>query len=214
MNSPTRIPLLPRTHAHRLDSPGNAAPPLRIVAFGSSTTEGVGSSGQAHTYPAVMRGALLPAFPGGIVLVNHGVGGDNAVSMDARLEAVIAAEPDLVVWQTGSNDPLQQVPLETFEGLTRAGIQRLRATGADLVLVDQQYCRALEECPDFPRFLEALHRIAAEAEVPLFDRYRRMRDWCTAEFTRDTLSPDGLHMADPGYKLLGEAIAGWLLERI
>ncbi|WP_419730711.1 SGNH/GDSL hydrolase family protein [Lichenicola sp.] len=210
MNSLSRLPLLPRTHARHL---GPSAP-LRIVAFGSSTTEGSGSSGPAHTYPAVMQATLLPAFPGGIVLSNQGVGGDNAVSMDARLDAVLGAEPDLVVWQTGSNDPLQQVPLETFERLTRAGIRRLRATGSDLVLVDQQYCRALEECADFPPFLDALHRIAAEAGVPVFDRYRRMREWCTGDFTRDTLSPDGLHMADPGYALLGQAIAAWLLERV
>ena len=213
MHRPIETPLLTRTHARRLGSPDTDPAPLRIVAFGSSTTEGSGSSGPAHTYPAVMRDVLLPAFPSGIVLANQGVGGDNAMLMDARLEAVIAAEPDLVVWQTGSNDPLQQVPLETFERLTRSGIERLRATGADLVLVDQQYCRALEECPGFPPFLEALHRLASAAEVPLFDRYRQMRAWCEGEFTRDTLSPDGLHMADRGYALLGRAIAGWLLAR-
>lgn len=202
-------PILPRTHACRTHGH-----PLRLVAFGSSTTEGSGSSGPSHTYPAVMRAAMLSAFPGGIMLTNLGIGGDTAIDMDARLAHVIEAGPDLVIWQTGSNDPLQQVPLPTFERLTRQGLARLAGTGADLVLVDQQYCRALEECPDFPPFLPTLHQAASEAGLSVFPRYRRMRDWCDGiAFTRDTLSPDGLHMADPGYRLLGEALAVWLLER-
>ena len=201
--------ILPRTHARRA---GDA--PLRLVAFGSSTTEGSGSSGPGHTYPAVMRRAMLPWFGGGIVLFNLGIGGENADGMDRRLDTVIAAGPDLIVWQTGSNDPVQDVPLDRFERLTRTGIARLAATGADLVLMDQQYARNLEETPAFPAFRDRLHRIAAETGLAVFPRYERMRSWCDATpFTRDTLSPDGTHMTDPGYALLGEAVAGWLLER-
>lgn len=159
-----------------------------------------------------MARTLQDAFPAGIAMVNMGIGGENARDMDRRLDDVIAQSPDLVVWQTGSNDPLQDVPADEFERLTRSGIARLRATGADLVLVDQQYCRALEESPAFPACLEALHRVAADLSVPVFLRYQRMRDWCDGGgFTRDTLSPDGLHMADPGYALLGDALAAWLI---
>lgn len=202
-------PVLPRTRARR-----SGGAPLRVVAFGSSTTEGSGASSPAHSYPAAMRRAMLPHFAGGIVLANLGVGGENAVDMDRRLQDVIDQTPDLVLWQTGSNDPLQGVTVERFERLTRAGIARLAATEADLVLVEQQYCRTLEDSPGFPAFRAALHRIAAEAGLPLFPRYARMRDWCEeTRLTRDTLSPDGMHMTDEGYALLGEAVAAWLLER-
>lgn len=210
----TPPPVLPRTHANRVGSADGGPRPLRLVAFGSSTTEGSGSSGPSHTYPAVMRRTMLPQFPRGIMLANHGIGGDTALQMDARIGAVIDERPDLVVWQTGSNDPLQEVPLATFERLTRDGIDRLRATGTDLVLVDQQYCRALDECPTAPAFLDALHRIATDMDVPVFARHARMLEWCARlDLARDTLSPDGLHMADRGYALLGEALAAWLLDR-
>ena len=188
--------------------------PLRLVAFGSSTTEGFGASGPERGYPAIMRRVLLPHFPGGIALANHGVSGECAVEMDDRLGAVVAAEPDLVLWQTGSNDVTRPVPLDLFERLTRGGIARLAGTGADLVLMDQQYSRALEEAPAFPAYHDALHRLGAEAGVPVFPRYALMRAWCDGNaFTRDTLSPDGTHMADPGYALLGEAVADWMLAR-
>ncbi len=211
--SPDPVPL-PRTSVVRLHPPGPDRRALRLVAFGSSTTEGYGASGPECSYPAVLRRALLPYFPGGITLANHGVSGECAIEMDGRLDAVVAAEPDLLVWQTGSNDVTRPVPLDLFERLTRDGIARLARTGADLVLMDQQYSRALEEAPAFPAYRDALCRLGAEAGVAVFGRYALMRAWCDGRaFTRDTLSPDGTHMADPGYALLGEAVADWVIAR-
>ena len=205
---------LPRTRSVRTHPPGPGRRALRLVAFGSSTTEGYGASSAAHSYPAVMRRVLLPHFPGGIALSNHGVSGECAIEMDGRIGAVVAEEPDLVLWQTGSNDVIRPVPLELFERLTRDGIARLARTGADLVLMDQQYGRALEEAPGLPAYRDALHRLGAEAGVAVFGRYALMRAWCDGSaFTLDTLSPDGTHMADPGYALLGEAVADWVIAR-
>ena len=206
--------LLTRTRAVRTHPPGPGRRALRLVAFGSSTTEGFGASGPEHGYPAIMCSTLLPHFPGGIVLANQGISGESAIEMDGRLDAVVAAEPDLVLWQTGSNDVTRPVPLDLFERLTRRGLARLARTGADLVLVDQQYSRALEEASAFPAYRDALHRLGQEAGAAVFPRYALMLAWCDGvAFTRDTLSPDGTHMADPGYALLGEALAEWLVAR-
>lgn len=197
------------THAAR-----TAGRTLRITAFGSSTTEGSGASGPDATYPAVMRRALLPAFPGGVAVTNLGIGGESAIEMDARLDQVIRSEPHLILWQTGSNDLVRPVPLDQFERLTRRGRDRLAATGADLVLIDQQYSATLEACPALPAFLAAVQAIGDEAGVPVFPRYRTMRAWCEAgDFTIDSLSPDGMHMNDPGYARLGGSVADWVRDR-
>ena len=184
---------------------------LRVTAFGSSTTEGIGASSPDLGFAGVMQRTLRA---GGVEtsLCNCGVGGDNAVDLHARLDAVIADSPDLVLLQTGSNDPLQEVPLARFEQLTREDIARLQGgTGAEIVLIDQQYCRALEECPAFPDFLDCLGRIGTATGLAVFPRYRLMRAWCGRPgLDRDRLSPDGLHMGDHGYGLLGRALAGWL----
>ena len=187
--------------------------PLRITVFGSSTTEGIGASSREASFPAVMRRAMLHHIPR-IALRNRGIGGNNARDLHARLDAVIADAPDLVLFQTGSNDPLQEVKLDEFERLTREDLARLRAaTGADIALIDQQLCRMLEECAAFAPFLPALHRIGQDLGVPVFPRYRLMQAWCEVPgMDCDTLSPDGLHMADHGYALLGAALSGWLLS--
>ena len=191
--------------------------PWRVTAFGSSTTQGIGASSPEAGFAAVTRGEMLTRaaglLRGGVVLSNRGVGGNNALDLHDRLDAVIADRPDLVLFQTGSNDPLQEVPLDRFERFTRDDLDRLkRETDADIVLIDQQHCRVLEECAAFPRFLSGLHRLGQEAGIPVFPRYRLMQSWCDLPGqSRDSLSPDGLHMGDHGYALLGAALAGWLL---
>ncbi len=204
----------PESHLSRTLACRGTRRMLRLVAFGSSTTAGVGASAPGRTYPAVLRDCLLPGFAGGVALANLGIGGDSCLEMDRRLDAVLAAEPDLVIWQTGSNDVARPVPFDRFAALTRRGLRRLAAAGADLVLMDQQYSTALEACGALPDYRRALHRLGAEAGVPVFPRYDLMRGWCArGRFTIEALSPDGTHMADAGYRALGEAMASWLQAR-
>ncbi|MBE7620469.1 SGNH/GDSL hydrolase family protein [Komagataeibacter sp. FXV2] len=186
---------------------------VRIALFGSSTIEGVGASTPAHALPAIMHAVLAPFAPGGVEVIGHGVGGDDAEAMHARVGGMLADRPDLIVWQTGSNDPLKGDDVGAFIARTRDDLAQMRASGADVVLMDQQYCPALETCPAFPAFREAVHHIAQQDHVPLFTRYVRMKSWC-AELGLEpvALSPDGLHLNDRGYRLLGEALAAWLIE--
>src|SRR4029434_11053146 len=78
---------------------------LVIVAIGSSSTQGVGASDQAHTYPALLAEALQHRWPRlAVTVVNKGVGGGTADQMLARFtQDVLPYQPQLVIWQTGSN---------------------------------------------------------------------------------------------------------------
>ena len=61
--------------------------------------------------------------------------------MARRLPAVIAEHPDLIIWQTGSNDPLRDVPLDRFVQETIAGVQAIRAAHIDVMLMGPQLCQ-------------------------------------------------------------------------
>ncbi|MBE7213215.1 MAG: SGNH/GDSL hydrolase family protein [Gluconacetobacter diazotrophicus] len=188
---------------------------LRLAAFGSSTTAGYGASDPAHSYPEVLRALLSPRMPNGIALFSHGISGESCEEMAGRVGAVLDDRPDLVIWQTGSNDAARPVPLDRFVALTAAGLDRFAAADLDLVLMDQQYSDALEAVPDLPRYRDALHRLAAVRGVPLFPRYAIMRGWCEhGRFDRTALSPDGTHMTDAGYAALAAAVADWLCARL
>jgi len=189
---------------------------LHIVAFGSSSTEGVGASSPAAAYPSQLRAYLGGRLGGNVEVLNAGVGGEDADDMARRLPKIIAAKPDLVVWQTGSNDPLRGVPVERFASETRAGVLAMRQAGIDVVLVNQQYCPALEAHDDFPAFRTALMQIGTELGVPVVDRYGLMRRWLSeGAIKRDALlSADNLHMTDGGYAMLAKAIGEEILAAV
>ncbi len=187
-----------------------ASLPLRVVAFGSSSTEGVGTSSPAASYPSQLERELTALVPGARADVrNRGIGGQDADDMIARLPDILAERPDLVIWQTGSNDPLRGVPLERFEAETRAGIAAMRQAGADVILMEPQLCRRLATQSDADQFRDAVRRIGAEMNVPVIRRYDLMRAWLDKGVLTPAqmLSSDGLHMADAGYALLAKEVA-------
>lgn len=189
---------------------------LRIVAFGSSSTEGVGASGPEATYPARLAAFLRARLPVPVEVVNAGIGGEDADDMARRIPAVLALAPDLVIWQTGSNDPLRDVPLARFDHLTRAGITEMRAAGADVMLMEQQDCAVLRAHPHSLAYRDALREIAAEMQVPLVRRYDLMHAWLAEGLLTHAqlLYTDGLHMTDGGYAQLARAVGEQILGLI
>jgi acyl-CoA thioesterase-1 len=191
--------------------------PVRIIAFGSSSTEGVGATSLAASYPARLLVDLIAALPSRqhIVVLNRGIGGEDADDMARRLPTVIAERPDLIIWQTGSNDPLRSLPLDRFVQETIAGIQQIRVAHIDLMLMEPQLCRELDGQSTSVRYRDALRAIGVGMDVPVIRRYAMMREWLASGVLTPTqmLSPDGLHMADGGYAKLAEAVAADILHR-
>ncbi len=200
--------------------PSNALDPraaaLTIVAFGSSSTEGVGASSPAHTYPALLQKELRAALPKvAVKVVNRGIGGEDVDDMMRRLPAIIAEHPDLIVWQTGSNDPLRGVPLKRFLDKTRAGVAAIRKAGIALMLMEAQDCPAIRAVAGSLEYRDSLRALAAELDVPLIRRYDLMHQWVAEGKTAAEaamMSGDDLHMNDDGYKLLAHAVAKAILK--
>ncbi|GBR02476.1 SGNH/GDSL hydrolase family protein [Acetobacter oeni] len=201
------------THFPHLTRLLSAGEPVRICLFGSSTTEGVGASTPEHGFAPVFERTFAPYAPGGLTVINRGIGGNGAREMHDRLRQVLDDKADLVIWQGGTNDAWQDVPVSYFIDTTRDDLGALRRNGSDLAMIGPQWCKMMEDCPAFPPFRDATPALAIEMGIPFFDRYRHMKSWC-AEYsiTREDLSPDDLHMQDFGYKLLGEAVARWIVD--
>ncbi len=189
--------------------------PLTIVAIGSSSTAGAGASSPAASYPSRLAVDLRQRFPGhDITVINRGINGEETDQMMARFDTgVIAEHPQLVLWQVGTNSVLRDRPLDAHAKKLREGIDRLKASGADVVLIDVQFTPAVIAKSETPAMVEQIARMAKDNNVDLFRRYAVMRDWSAVQHLAfDTFtSPDALHMNDWGYgclaKLLGVAIA-------
>jgi lysophospholipase L1-like esterase len=189
--------------------------PVVIVAFGSSSTQGWGSSSPDFAYPNRLLAQLKRQYPtADITVLNRGKGGDDAPEMMKRLQAaVLDASPDLVIWQLGTNAVLRGFDPAETEQQVEEGIARIQAAGSDVVLVDPQYSPRVNERPENAgRMVNLLHRVARLRHVGIFPRFEVMRDWHeTQELPVETfVIADGLHMNDWGYacfaQLLGDDI--------
>ncbi len=187
---------------------------LTVVAFGSSSTLGVGASSPDRSYPAQLQALLARRFPGREVRVpNKGVGRETLADNLARLERdVLAAAPDLVVWQGGTNDAIRGVPPETVRRQLLEGLARLRAAGVDVVVAGTQPSLAPEREAALLRTDAAMAGAAREAGVPVLPRHGLMLHWLrSGRFAPgEVLGPDGLHMTDASYRCLAERIADLL----
>ena len=188
---------------------------LVIVAIGSSSTAGAHASSPAATYPARLAVELKARFPGrDITVFNRGVNGEVTDDMMARFATdVIAAHPQLVLWQVGTNSVLRDNPLKPHSVELRHGIEELKATGADVVLIDPQYAPKVLAKSEAQAMVEQISLTAKEENVDLFRRFAVMRDWHEVQHHgfEVFVAPDELHMNDWGYacwaKLIGAAIA-------
>jgi lysophospholipase L1-like esterase len=189
--------------------------PVTIIAFGSSSTQGWGSTSPEFTYPNRLAAQLHRRYPSAdITVINRGKGGDDAPEMIKRLQGeVIDAHPDLVIWQVGTNAVLRDLdPVETAK-VVSDGVARIQAAGADLVLVDPQYSpRVTERAQSASQMVRLLGKVAAIRHVGLFPRFEVMREWHEEQAipVDKFVIADGLHMNDWGYacfaQLLGDDI--------
>ena len=218
----SRVPCLPpRGGAKSMGSLPHVAAklasgePVVIIAFGSSSTQGYGTTSPQFTYPNRLARQLHRQYPtADITVLNRGKGGEDAPEMMKRLQTeVIDMKPDLVIWQVGTNAVLRNLdPAETALQV-EDGVARIQAAGADLVLVDPQYSpRVTERAESASRMIRLLDKVAELRHVGIFPRFEVMREWHEQQALPidSFVIGDGLHMNDWGYacfaQLLGDDI--------
>lgn len=202
----------PLTH---LSQKISGAEPITVVAIGSSSTAGAGASTPAASYPSRLEVELKTLFPrNAVTVINRGVNGEEVPDMLKRFDqAVVAPKPDLVLWQLGTNSVIRGHSSTGHDEMIRAGLRKIRATGADIVLIDPQYAPKVIAKPEAGKMVDLIAAMAKSENVDLFRRFAVMKRWYDVEHMSfdKFVSPDGLHMNDWSYgcmaKMLGQAIA-------
>jgi lysophospholipase L1-like esterase len=150
-----------------------------------------------------------------VVVINSGINGQDAEEMLARLQrSVLAARPDLVLWQVGTNAVLDSYPVARESALIRRGMRRLLAAGIDVVLMDPQYAPRVIRKPAAARLVELLGKLGRDASVGVFRHFAIMRHWNADQKLPFPafVSDDGLHMNDWGYSCTARLLARAILE--
>jgi lysophospholipase L1-like esterase len=195
-----------------------AGDPVTIVAIGSSSTAGAGASSPAASYPSRLQADLSAEFPRSkIVVVNRGVGGEETKDMLRRFDtAVIAAHPDLVLWQLGTNSVIRDHPVIDHGAWIRDGINQIKLEGSDIILIDPQFAPKVIVKPEAERMVDLIEQTAKLEGVDLFHRYALMRRWHDVDRLafEAFVSPDGLHMNDWSYACVAKSLAAAITEAV
>jgi len=184
-----------------------------VVAIGSSSTEGVGATDPGRAYPARLAAEMQARHGLAVTVLNKGVGGEVTTDMLRRFKQdVLAHQPALVIWQTGSNTALRGVDPAEHRWAVAEGLRVLTAEGIDVVLMNLQHAPRVVESPVHAEVVAQMQRQADRAGAGLFRRFEIMRAWHEAGIGFDeTLTNDGVHMNDWSYgcvaKLLADALA-------
>jgi len=185
--------------------------PVTIVAMGSSSTQGVGASVPAESYPSRLEEELKDRFPAAeIRVLNRGVGGQDVPEELARLDRdVIAENPDLVIWQVGTNAVLRRDDITADEQLIRRGVALLKEDGIDIVLMDLQFAPRVLARPAWVEMERVIGEIAHRNHVGLFRRFEIMQEWDHTQQLAPAamIGSDGLHMTDASYSCLASQLA-------
>ena len=193
-----------------------AGDPLKVIAIGSSSTAGAGASSPAASYPSRLQVELAQLFPRNLItVINRGVNGEEAREMVARFDAnVISEKPDLVIWQVGTNAVLRDQPLTPAGALIHDGLGRLKASGADVVLIDPQFAPSVLAKIDVDNMVDLIATTAKIENVDLFRRFALMRHWRqVVNMPYEVfLSADELHMNDWSYGCIAKLLAGAIAD--
>ena len=142
---------------------------------------------------------------------------DRSGNARAVRSRVFAANPDLVLWQVGSNSVLLGRPIAPTGSLINEGLRRLKVAGSDVVLIDPQYAPkviAKHDEHDVDLMVALTSTASREMHIDLFQRFALMRYWHLTKSLPFSafLSKDELHMNDWSYGCFAKLLAGAIAE--
>ncbi len=133
--------------------------------LGDSLTAGFGLP-QEDAFPARLEAALRAEGHAWRV-IDAGVSGDTSAGGLARLDWVLADEPEVVIVELGANDGLRGLPTDQMEGNLDAILTRILESGPTVMLAGMR--APANFGPDYEAAFSAVYeRLAAKHRVPFY----------------------------------------------
>lgn len=191
--------------------------PVKIVCLGDSITGAYYHSGGLRAYPELLELVLRRTLPKAQVTVfNAGMSGETTVNGLARLDRdVISRQPDLVTVMFGMNDVVK-VPIDEFRRNLLEICNRVRQSGAELLLCTQNSVTDTEPRPGskLAVYTEVIRELGRNERIPVVDvhaRFEAIRAQDPLAWTR--LASDEIHPNFDGHRLIATLIAQAIAER-
>lgn len=181
---------------------------LRILAFGAAPGR-VSRRATSGGYTAVIEAMLENAIKGiDVIMINRGVSGELAANAAQRMKNEVALEqPDLVLWQVGTNDALAYVPADEFALTVKDQIDWLKAHHVDVVLVGLQFAKEMLRDAHYVEIRETLRKVAAQENVIVIRFFEAMQIIDQASSSGREPVADEFARDEAGYNCLAQYVA-------
>ena len=179
---------------------------LRILAMGAAPGR-VGVRGGGYT--ALIEAILERALKGiDVIVINRGVSGELAADAASRMRNEVALdEPDLVLWQVGTNDALAYVPVDEFAAVVKEQIEWLKQHKVDVVLVGLQFADQMVRDTHYIEVRETLRKLAARENVIIIRRFEAMELINHAAGVEPAPAAEEFERSEFGYNCLAQYVA-------
>ena len=138
----------------KADSSRSESPRKKIGFVGTSLTAGLGLDA-GNAFPAMIQ-RKIDSAGFSYDVVNAGVSGETTNGLLSRLDGLLGDPFDVVVLESGANDGLRGVPVETVKQDLQTALDRIKTArpSARVVLVQ------MEALPNYgPQYTRAFHNI-------------------------------------------------------
>lgn len=191
---------------------------LTILTLGGAATQGGPALGSEFTYPSRLAARLTEAVPGLTVkIVVRAVPRQSAAELELKLDAdLVAAKPALVIWGSGASAAGRGDDIDTFIGDVTGTVDKIRATGADLILMTLQYAPSVARVINLSPYRSAVIRAGEMAGAPVLDRYELMRFWSDNDFLDldATEARDRVQVARKLYDCMAEILTTGIVDAV
>jgi acyl-CoA thioesterase I len=180
---------------------------IKILAIGASPASVLGL-GRGGTPPLLER-ILERTIKGlDVEIINRGFSGELAEAAGERLKIEVALNnPDIVLWQVGTNDALAQVPVEDFQNAVSDTVRWLKEHNIDVILVGLHYMKQLAKDEHYQAIRAALQRIANSESVLRIGRYEAMEVLANTVQSGSQPEPQDFGLSEAGYNCMAQYIA-------
>ncbi|HTP76872.1 MAG TPA: arylesterase [Rhizomicrobium sp.] len=198
--------LLSMIAAFAMAATATHAAPLKILALGTSLTQGLGVP-PGYDLTAVLE-SRLRAEGLDVKVINAGVSGDTSAGGLARLDWSLADHPQAAIIELGSNDALRgQSPAETRKNLG-AILTRLKAEHVAVLLTGMKAPRNLG--PEYGAQFDAIYPALAKQFGVLF--YPFILDGVAANPKLN--QADGIHPNPAGVKIIADRMMPYVKKLV
>ena len=198
--------LLSMIAAFAMAATATHAAPLKILALGTSLTQGLGVP-PGYDLTAVLE-SRLRAEGLDVKVINAGVSGDTSAGGLARLDWSLADHPQAAIIELGSNDALRgQSPAETRKNLG-AILTRLKAEHVAVLLTGMKAPRNLG--PEYAAQFDAIYPALAKQFGVLF--YPFILDGVAADPKLN--QADGIHPNPAGVKIIADRMMPYVKKLV